>query len=1428
MPIVDTQDTTGTLGGGGSDQTQQVAEQGLPAPVPRENRYFPTLPSDDIRNVFGTSVMGSGIFGDLINSAGYLSQMSGVDHTPDPSFDVLKTMQSYPGYEAYPQLGEARNDQEFQVIKQKIDQENADKATMANAGTLQSIAAGAFNPIYYVPFFGEARAATAGGRIAAGALHGATNMAAASTVEAGVNYLTNITVTPSQELYSIAGNTVMGSVMGGGMKAFLEGLHAGAIKYNGMKLKTPDEVANSIAAASRDYADRVTAADAQPVAPESKPFFAQQAEPESAGAMRAPRPETTLEQEGFVPANIVPDALANALPQSVSDKLDLAKVLSFQDPTMSLMNSPEIEARRQIQLLADVPAEAQKNREGIVNDQQPVESLIKQWEGERIRTDLSVHNLYNEYRFERPTKLGDSLRLLPDALRKPAGKMTVAEFSEAVDTAMRNGDKSPIPQVQEAAQLYRKNLVDPLKVEAIRLGQLDPDVKVVGAPSYSPRHWNTPAVIANRPVLESIIARSFKRSNVNITERFDNFNAQAENAERLVKEYTQKKAAAEKQISDATPLNLDAVRKFNLQQREMQVLARNHGKLETRAKAAAERVKNLTPEQASEEFSKAIGHVKNGIPKSMKAQTLSEWLRSKGGLREDEGGSLRASGAVDRDASKIKKADRQFIEPNSKLIDNQNGMNLEDAGRAAHEAGYFPDSEDRPTINEFLDALSGDMNGNAPRYSDNDSGNLDYENYIHQLGQELDQRGIDVNKLSPGQIENMIREGSPGAPDTIAQRAKTREAEYAQRRADQALQNAKDEIKRRQMRFDKLRATKETTSAAIKSARAELDDINRVLSVNNEKADRFRSQAKDVMYLARADDQELLELAKNTVDGIIGIEPGRSAYRGVPMTRGPLKERVLHVLDSEIHDFIDHDAFRNMRRYQHSLASDLSLIKVFGRADMKDQFQKINDGYDRQRIALGEKYGVSTLKMGMDSEGKWDGGVSLNELKDIPPELQKALTALNEHQRRDTENLAGVRDRLRGTYGAPSNPYSLSMRTYKVIKQLNYMRSLGMQALTAVSHAAKIPMAHGVMRFMGDGVAAFVKNGEQFRLAANEVKLAGTALEMASNATQLALNGLDDNWSGYTKFERGMSGLSDNFRFITGMAPFIASLKQMSGVISQTRSLEMIEQLAKGGSIANDESARLAKYGIGKDMAERIFDQVDQFGTKKDDVWWANTAAWQDQEAAQIYRIALQRETDKIIVTPGQDIPLFMSRPMGSMLLQFRSFAISSVQRTLISGLQQRDAAVLNGFMCATALGMFSYWAKTPSDRLSSDPKAWVAEGIDRAGAFGWFDDMNNAVEKLTGNRVGLQSLAGEYTKKQQKFDTSQAASAILGPTYSTVFTTMLPLLNDVGGGQFDQKDLHLMRQMFPLQNWFVASKIMDAAEKGVNNLLNIPKKTKQ
>ncbi|RYM14840.1 thermonuclease family protein [Sphingobium cupriresistens] len=87
---------------------------------------------------------------------------------------------------------------------------------------------------------------------------------------------------------------------------------------------------------------------------------------------------------------------------------------------------------------------------------------------------------------------------------------------------------------------------------------------------------------------------------------------------------------------------------------------------------------------------------------------LVTYLRSRGGV-VDQGGELRAMGITanaGRDLD-FARGEQRF----GKLVDNDNGMRLDEAADAAWRAGYFPDHAERPTIAEFLDAMDNTNRG---------------------------------------------------------------------------------------------------------------------------------------------------------------------------------------------------------------------------------------------------------------------------------------------------------------------------------------------------------------------------------------------------------------------------------------------------------------------------------------------------------------------------------------------------------------------------------------------------------------------------------------------------------------------------------------------------------------------------------------------
>jgi hypothetical protein len=223
-------------------------------------------------------------------------------------------------------------------------------------------------------------------------------------------------------------------------------------------------------------------------------------------------------------------------------------------------------------------------------------------------------------------------------------------------------------------------------------------------------------------------------------------------------------------------------------------------------------------------------------------------------------------------------------------------------------------------------------------------------------------------------------------------------------------------------------------------------------------------------------------------------------------------------------------------------------------------------------------------------------------------------------------------------------------------------------------------------------------------------------------------------------------------------------------------------------------------------------------GVKDGAIWWANTEAWTDRQAIEGMRAALVRDIDRVIVTPGQDKPLWMSTPLGKVIGQFRSFNIASMQRTVIAGLQQRDAATLNGALLMLALGALSYKLKmeTAGYEVSDDPAVWAAEAFDRSGLAGWIMDANNIAEKTALRPATIAGLTGVPASR---YASRNVFGALFGPT-ADLLGDVVPLGTT---GEWSASDTHVIRKLIPMQNLFYLRQLFDKVEAGANEAFGVP-----
>lgn len=535
-------------------------------------------------------------------------------------------------------------------------------------------------------------------------------------------------------------------------------------------------------------------------------------------------------------------------------------------------------------------------------------------------------------------------------------------------------------------------------------------------------------------------------------------------------------------------------------------------------------------------------------------------------------------------------------------------------------------------------------------------------------------------------------------------------------------------------------------------------------------------------------------LAGQITDRILGTPAGRLPYDigeasmfpklDVPGLRGPLKPRVFDIEDNLVQDWLINDVERVGRAYVRNMAADIELTRSFGSVDLLREIDAIRADYAEMALSpnLTEKDRVLLARIGKQNE----------------------------------QDLLDMRDMLRGTFRRDdwASPMGRAMRN---IKTLNFLRLLGGMTVSAIPDMGSVVFYYGLSNVFGDAVVPMMKNMKAFRAAAGEVKDAATALDLVIGDRIQSIGDLDYTVSAGDKVTTGLNNAADAMSIVSLMSPWNTGLKQFTGVVSQSEIIKAAQRLADGTSPA-DEVTRLAANYIDKDAAEKIVAQVAAHSEKYDGLIVPNARQWTDADAQRVFRAAVRREVDGVIVTPDLDRPTFLSTPILGTAGQFKSFAFASTQRVLISGLQRHDMATLQGTMMMTGLGMMAYAFKTmdAGRELSDDPKVWIQEGVDRSGIVSILMEVNNTAEKITRGRVGLSAMTGE---QGTRYYSRGVADVLLGPS-AGMLTDAAKVAGDAAGMEWSENDTRAARRLLPYQNLILFRRLLDKAEEGVNEAI--------
>lgn len=1048
-------------------------------------------------------------------------------------------------------------------------------------------------------------------------------------------------------------------------------------------------------------------------------------------------------------------------------------------PVTRLESGPSTVARRVVESLAESVTVLQKAARGEAQARLgSAETRMKLRQAPLADALEDLDNSFLQYRFQgnAPKVLGKA-KAQVESLTGKTERLSFTDFKKEVAIAMRNGDDHAIPEVRDAAKNIRTKVYEPLKDKAIELGLLPEDVDVSTAISYLNRVYDKERIRAQRGAFKGKIVEWLKQE----------------------RDAAQERASFPVDVLDAktrvNALRADIRQALSARDGAKKVLRTKRAKLEGEGKATRKKLRgdetelrrglkrddDLQPtsfKDAAERafYSELLRDIKSGV----KVRTLQTDVISRGGLL-DVGGDLK---------SIIGKGTR------SRLINKKSGKDADDLVRELHEDGYFSEiREEDLTPQTLLDALERDIKGDAVVRVD-EAQTLERRGLADALSKELDQAGYDVTKFTPEKLMTLLK-GEDFQRKGSFIKGKISENKTRITRAVKAIERSDEEVLDLQSQLDDVnslifvaRANGKEITEQIKTLRKDLSAAlkARKKALKADKVDQFRADRDDLELDSIS--EEIIDRIISTPDGRlpydVSVEPNASKGGKSSGLSSALRGRVFNIPDNLIQDFLENDIELLSRTYTRSMAADTELVERFGDVNLTTQIKEVVEDFNKKIAKAGDD-------------------------ETLAKKLQKQKDAA-------VRDIAGIRDRLRGTYGIPEDPDSILLRAGRVVRSLNYLRLLGGMTVSAIPDLARTVMVNGMSRTFSQGLIPLIKNFKAYRSAGREVKMAGTALDMVLDTRAMAIADIMDDYGRHSKFERGLRGATSSFGVVTLMAPWNAALKQFSGMVTMSRILENSKTLAKGGKLSETETEALARAGIDENLATRIWAEFEKNGEIVDgSVYLPKTEGWSDVDARTALRGAVVREVDKIVVTPGQEKPLFMSREGWKLITQFKSFAMASTQRTLLAGLQQRDAAALNGALLSIALGGLSYAAKQSlaGREIETEPRVFLSEAFDRSGLAGWFMEPHNLTAKLTRGNISLSG------KPLSRYASRNMVGAMIGPTAGLI-TDIGTITGDSFSGEFSDKTARAVRRLAPYQNVFWMRNALDLAESGTNKALGV------
>lgn len=526
----------------------------------------------------------------------------------------------------------------------------------------------------------------------------------------------------------------------------------------------------------------------------------------------------------------------------------------------------------------------------------------------------------------------------------------------------------------------------------------------------------------------------------------------------------------------------------------------------------------------------------------------------------------------------------------------------------------------------------------------------------------------------------------------------------------------------------------------------------------------------------------LKKYVDNVFDSVTRSKPYMAVDEGIDnleevMTAGSSKSREIDIPDHLIEDFLENDYEVLLRHHTKTMGTDIEFQRAFGSVDMAHQIGEITTEWRR----LIDETTDPIEKAKMEKE-------LLSDLKDI----------------------RGLRDRVRGTYGASKDPHAMSSRFVRAMKSFNVLVGMGGATVSSIPDLARTAMVEGFKTTYEKGLKnGFRNNSKALKgLKKREMLQAGVAADALLGLRASAFSNVGDLFGNRTVVEQALNQSTGVMFLLNGLNMYNQLMKEFAGGVTTLRMTEHI--MKPWNTLSKSSKNKFLKNGIDEQMHGKMQELIKKNGEQVDGEWMPNTELWDNVDARVTFRVALGQQVDRIIVTPGAgDRALWTSTEFGSLLTQFKSYGQSATIRVLTSGLQEKDASFWQGALLMVGLGAMVNEIKRAQygmDRKESFNEKLI-NAVERSGVTGMFFDLDNVVEKLSNNHYGTRAMLTDQRKYPMPLGAK--AAAVAGPAASTV-SNFTSVMNDVLTGKADQGTLNTLGFLTPFRNHPAADPFFD------------------